>query len=286
MPASPPARITDLDQLTDRADVLLCDVWGVIHNGVNPFLLSVEALKAARARGQTVILITNSPRPAEGVIRQFDTIGVDPDCWDDIVTSGDVTRRLVQDAPRAIYFLGPERDMALVEGLDIDLVGPEAAEAVLCTGLLDDETETPEDYRDLLAGFQGRDLPFICANPDREVERGDRLVPCAGALADLYVELGGQTRIAGKPHAPIYQEALARARGLRGSVDPQRCLAIGDGVPTDIRGARDNGIPALFIARGIHAREYADGRSTDEARLHGFLHAAGVAPAYWMEWLA
>jgi len=281
-----PARINDLDQLTDRADVLLCDVWGVIHNGVNPFLLSVEALKAARARGQTVILITNSPRPAEGVIRQFETIGVDPGCWDDIVTSGDVTRRLVQEAPRAIYFLGPERDRALVEGLDIDLVAPEAADAVLCSGLLDDENEVAEDYREMLAGFQERNLPFICANPDREVERGDRLVPCAGALADIYVELGGETRIAGKPHAPIYREAMARARASRGDVDAGRTLAIGDGVTTDIRGALDNGIQALFIARGIHARQYSDGRATDEARLQGFLKAAGVAPAYWMEWLA
>lgn len=281
-----PRRITNLDQLTDRADVLLCDVWGVIHNGVNPFLLSIEALKAARERGQTVILITNSPRPADGVIRQFDTIGVDPDCWDDIVTSGDVTRRLVQDAPRAIYFLGPERDMPLVAGLDIDLVEPDAADAVLCTGLFDDETETAEDYRDMLAGLQARGLPLICANPDREVERGDRLVPCAGALADIYVQLGGETRIAGKPHAPIYNEAMARARALRGNVDLDRTLAIGDGVTTDIRGALDNGIDAIFIARGIHARQYVDGRTTDEARLKDFLDAAGVAPAYWMEWLA
>ncbi|MCY0093911.1 TIGR01459 family HAD-type hydrolase [Hoeflea ulvae] len=281
-----PRRITDLDQLTEHADVLLCDVWGVIHNGVNPFLLSVEALKAARARGQTVILITNSPRPAEGVIRQFDTIGVDPDCWDDIVTSGDVTRQLVKEAPRAIHFLGPERDFSLVDGLDIDLVEPDAADAVLCTGLLNDEVETPEDYRTLLAGFQARGLPLICANPDRVVERGDRLVPCAGALADLYVELGGETRIAGKPHAPIYIEAMARARALRGNVDQARTLAIGDGVTTDIRGALDNGFDAVFIARGIHARQYLDGRSTDEARLNAFLESAGVAPAYWMEWLA
>ncbi|KJS20902.1 MAG: HAD family hydrolase [Hoeflea sp. BRH_c9] len=281
-----PRRITNLDQLTDRADVLLCDVWGVIHNGVNPFLLSIEALKAARQRGQTVILITNSPRPADGVIRQFDTIGVDPDCWDDIVTSGDVTRRLVQDAPRAIYFLGPVRDMPLVAGLDIDLVEPDAADAVLCTGLFDDETETAEDYRDMLAGLQARGLPLICANPDREVERGDRLVPCAGALADIYVQLGGETRIAGKPHAPIYKEAMARARALRGNVDLDRTLAIGDGVTTDIRGALDNGIDAIFIARGIHARQYVVGRATDEARLNTFLDAAGVAPAYWMEWLA
>lgn len=279
-------KITDLDQLTDHADVLLCDVWGVIHNGVNPYIFSVEALKAARARGQTVILITNSPRPADGVIRQFETIGVDRECWDDIVTSGDVTRRLVQEAPREIFFLGPERDMPLIEGLDVDLVEAGAASAVICSGLFDDETETAEDYRAMLAGFQARDLPFICANPDREVERGDRLVPCAGALADLYSELGGETRIAGKPHAPIYREAMSRARAIRGEVSSERTLAIGDGVFTDIRGALDNGVEALFIARGVHAREYSDGRVTNAQRLEAFLTSAGVAPAYWMEWLA
>lgn len=279
-------RITDLDQLTGSADILLCDVWGVIHNGVNPFQLSVEALKAARQRGQTVILITNSPRPAGGVIRQFETIGVDPDSWDDIVTSGDVTRQLVTEGPKQIYFLGPERDIALVEGLDVELVGPDAARAVLCTGLFDDETEQAEDYRSMLESFRARDLPFICANPDRMVERGDRLVPCAGALADLYVELGGETRIAGKPHAPIYREAMARARAIRGSADQARALAIGDGVHTDIRGALDNGLEAVFIARGIHANHYLNGRATDEARLQAFLDAEGVAPAYWMEWLA
>lgn len=279
-------RITDLDQLTGTADVLLCDVWGVIHNGVNPFQLSVEALKAARQRGQTVILITNSPRPAGGVIRQFETIGVDPDSWDDIVTSGDVTRQLVKEGPKQIYFLGPERDIALVEGLDVDLVSPDAATAVLCTGLFDDETEQAEDYRSMLESFRARDLPFICANPDRMVERGDRLVPCAGALADLYVELGGKTRIAGKPHAPIYREAMARARAIRGSADQARALAIGDGLHTDIRGALDNGFEAVFIARGIHANHYLNGRVTDETRLQAFLDAEGVAPAYWMEWLA
>ena len=279
-------RITDLDQLTDSADILLCDVWGVIHNGVNPFQLSVEALKAARQRGQTVILITNSPRPAGGVIRQFETIGVDPDCWDDIVTSGDVTRQLVKEGPKQIYFLGPERDIALVEGLDVELVGPDAARAILCTGLFDDETEQAEDYRSMLESFRARDLPFICANPDRMVERGDRLVPCAGALADLYVDLGGETRIAGKPHAPIYREAMARASAIRGSADQARALAIGDGVHTDIRGALDNGFEAVFIARGIHANHYLNGRVTDEARLQAFLDAEGVAPAYWMEWLA
>ncbi|WP_420408350.1 TIGR01459 family HAD-type hydrolase [Hoeflea sp.] len=281
-----PRKITDLDQLTEHADVLLCDVWGVIHNGVNPFPLSVEALKAARGRGQTVILITNSPRPADGVIKQFGTIGVDPECWDDIVTSGDVTRQLVREGPREIYFLGPDRDTPLVEGLDVELVGPEAASAVLCTGLFDDEAEQAEDYRELLEGFRAKNLPLICANPDRVVERGDRLVPCAGALADLYAEMGGETRIAGKPHAPIYREAMARAQGLRGTADKARTVAIGDGAWTDIQGALDNGFAAVFIARGIHARHYISGRATDEDRLEAFLDAEGLSPEYWMEWLS
>ena len=220
------------------------------------------------------------------MIRQFDTIGVDPDCWDDIVTSGDVTRQLVRQAPRELYFLGPERDVSLVEGLDVELVEPDAAAAILCTGLFDDEVETAEDYRGVLQGLSARGLPLICANPDRMVERGDRLVPCAGALADLYVELGGETRIAGKPHAPIYREAMARAAAIRGSADPARTLAIGDGAHTDIRGALDNGLEAIFIARGIHASQYIEGRATNESRLEAFLKAEGLAPAYWMEWLA
>lgn len=279
-------RIKSLDELAHSHDVILCDVWGVLHNGVSPFPFAVEALKAARTRGQTVVLITNSPRPAGAVISQFESIGVDPDCFDDIVTSGDVTRRLVSDGPRKIFFLGPDRDKLLVDGLDVELVSPDEAQAVLCTGLFDDEAETPESYAPMLAGFRDRGLPLICANPDVVVERGDRLVYCAGALANAYQAMGGETRIAGKPHAPIYKEALRRAKALRGEIDPARVVAIGDGVPTDIRGAIANDVAVVFIARGVHARDYYDDRQIDVARLTSFLAAEDVKPAWWMEWLA
>ena len=278
-------RIKSLDELADSHDVILCDVWGVLHNGVSPFPFAVEALKAARERGQSVVLITNSPRPAGSVISQFETIGVDPDCFDDIVTSGDVTRRLVSDGPRRIFFLGPDRDKLLVDGLDVELVSAEEAQVVLCTGLFDDEAETPESYAPMLEGFRDRGLPLICANPDVVVERGDKLVYCAGALANAYQAMGGETRIAGKPHAPIYVEALRRAEVLRGKIDPARVVAIGDGVPTDIRGAIANDVAVLFIARGVHARDYYDDRRIDVGRLASFLAAEDVKPAWWMEWL-
>jgi HAD-superfamily class IIA hydrolase, TIGR01459 len=280
-----PRRLESLEELDPSHDVILCDVWGVVHNGVAPFPLAVDALRRARSRGKTVVLVTNSPRPADGVIRQFATIGVARDCWDDIVTSGDVTRSLVAEGPRNLFFLGPERDRSLVKGLDVALVDIPEAEGVLCTGLFDDETETPDDYADMLARFHARDLPFICANPDQVVERGDRIIYCAGALASAYARLGGSTRIAGKPHAPIYAEALRRVETLRGPFDRARVVAIGDGISTDIRGALDNGLDAVFVARGIHAVEYyADGH-VDEARLDAFLARESAVPAYWVDGL-
>ena len=281
-----PRRLKSLEDLDTSHDVILCDVWGVVHNGVNPFPLAIEALRAARERGKTVVLITNSPRPADGVIRQFETIGVARDSWDDIVTSGDVTRRLVEEGPKRLYFLGPERDRTLVDGIDVDLVDVPEAEAVLCTGLFDDETETPDDYAEMLSTFRSRDLPFICANPDQVVERGDRIIYCAGALATAYKRMGGTTRIAGKPHAPIYVEALRRAEKLRGGIDRARVVAIGDGISTDIRGALDNKLDVMFIARGIHAAEYYEGRQVDVARLEAFFAREAAVPAFWADWLS
>lgn len=284
LPQIPP-KIDRLDEVAAQYDAVLCDVWGVVHNGVSPFPFAVAALQAWRAAGKTVVLITNSPRPAEGVINQFDVIGVASDAWDDIVTSGDVTRRLVEEGPKKLFFIGPDRDTTLIDGLDVQLVQEEEAEAVLCTGLYDDETETPDQYSDLLTRLAGRDLPFICANPDQVVERGDRLIYCAGALATAYEKIGGQTRIAGKPHAPIYQEALKRLAKLRGATPNGRVLAIGDGIATDIRGAVTAGLDVLFIARGIHAGEYYSGNRVDEQRLGAFFDREETRPTLWADWL-
>lgn len=279
-------RIGGLADIAGRYDVILCDVWGVLHNGIDPFPKAGEALAAARGQGATVVLITNSPRPRPGVEAQLGMIGVLETAYDSIVTSGDVTRRLIAEGPRRVFLLGPDRDLPLIEGLDVERVGEAEAESIVCTGFFDDETETPEDYRDMLTGFQARGVPLICANPDLVVERGERLIPCAGAMAALYAELGGETRIAGKPHRPIYEAALAEAEALRGAFERSRVLAIGDGMPTDVRGALSAGFDLLYISDGIHAAEYLHGGETNEAAMHDYFNREAVAPRWWMPRLA
>ena len=277
-------RIESLRDILGNYDVILCDVWGVVHNGVNAFLDACAALRAAREAGVAVVLITNSPRRSEGVVRQFRGIGVPEGTFDAMVTSGDVTRRLIErQGPKKIYLIGPERDWALVEGLPATSVPAEEAEIVVCTGLFDDETETPEDYRASLEALRARDLPLICANPDLVVERGTHMIYCAGALAELYRGLGGETLVAGKPHPPIYAASLAEAERLRGPFARERVLAIGDGMPTDVRGANDQGLDLLFISGGIHAGDYPDGDGgTDETAMLAFLKRNGAAARWWM----
>ncbi len=282
MPRSIPA----LSALYADYDIVLCDVWGVLHNGVAAFPAARQALKDARAAGKTVILLTNSPRLSPAVVKQLAVLEVYDESYDAIVTSGDVTKTLVAEGPRKLFHLGPKRDTGLIDGTGAALVGEGEAEGILCTGFFDDETETPEDYRAMLVGFQQRAAPLICANPDLVVTRGDRLIPCAGALAALYEELGGETRIAGKPHTPIYEAAMATARSLVGEVDKTRVLAIGDGMPTDVKGALDYGLDLLFIAEGIHAGDYTVDGKVDEASLNRFLTERNAEPKYWMPDLA
>jgi HAD superfamily hydrolase (TIGR01459 family) len=200
------------------------------------------------------VLVTNAPRPAAAVADMLDRLGVPRDAWDAIVTSGDVTRDLIKPlATEPIFHLGPARDAGIFEGLGVRLVAPEAAGAVVCTGLFDDDTEGPEDYRAMLEDLGTRSLPMICANPDIMVERGERMVYCAGAIAQLYESLGGKVAYAGKPHAPIYGRAFALFAELRGREIPKdRILAIGDGLKTDIKGAADAGLKSLFIASALH----------------------------------
>ncbi len=272
-------RIDALDAISGNYKAILCDVWGVIHNGIAAFGPSVEALRAARARGLAVVLLTNAPRPWQGVEAQLRGLGVQADAYDRIVTSGDVTRELIAQGPRKLFHLGPDRDLSIYDGLDVDLVDEFEANGVVCTGLFDDTTETPEDYADMLRRFRGRDLPFICANPDIVVERGDKLIWCAGALARDYGQLGGRTLIAGKPHRPIYAAALkAAGEALGREVEASDALAIGDGMLTDIKGAVLNGVDVLYVSAGIHAREYGDGHEPDPARLAAFLEKHGHEP--------
>lgn len=276
-------RITTLDEISPRPAAILCDVWGVIHNGVVSWADACDALRRARQAGSAVVLVTNAPRPRGSVERQLERLGVPRDCWDAMVTSGDVTRTLIAAGPRQVLHIGEERDLSIFDGLDIELTDEAEARAVVCSGPYDDENDTPEDYLDQLRRLRGRDLPFICANPDIVVERGEKLIWCAGAIARDYALMGGRTMIAGKPHRPIYEEALALAGSALGrTVAPGDALAIGDGILTDAKGATDNGIDLLYVAGGIHAGEYG-GRAIDEAQLDAFLARHGQRPVAWIE---
>jgi HAD superfamily hydrolase (TIGR01459 family) len=247
-----------LRDLVDGVEVILSDIWGVVHNGLESFPEACEALHTYRERGGTVILITNAPRPADSVQRQLRKLGVADEIYDAIVSSGDLTRHFVSDHPgKKIFWLGPERDNSIYRGLEAEIGPLEQADYIVCTGLFDDETETPEDYRAMMLQARERKLPLICANPDIVVERGDRLIYCAGAIAELYRELGGEVTFYGKPHRPIYERAMALAAERRGHPAPlDRVLAIGDSVRTDLTGALGFGIDCLFVTRGIHSEEF------------------------------
>lgn len=283
-----PPFIEHFSALAPRFDVVLCDVWGVVHNGVTAFPQACDALARIRTGGGTVVLITNAPRPAETVARFLDNLNVPRMAYDGIVSSGDVTRNVVADRRgQSIFHLGPERDHPIFDGLDVRLAPLEAADYAVCTGLFDDNVETPEDYRDLLGRMRARALFMVCANPDVVVERGDRLVYCAGAIADLYAELGGEVLYAGKPHPPIYVQALALAESLRGRpINLARVIAIGDSVRTDLTGAASMGIEFLFVTAGIHAEELGARDSPDPTALQEIFATVDAMPSAVMRRLA
>jgi HAD superfamily hydrolase (TIGR01459 family) len=247
-----------LRDLVSGVEVVLSDIWGVVHNGLESFPEACEALHTYRKSGGTVILITNAPRPADSVQRQLRKLGVADDTYDAIVSSGDLTRHYVADHPgRKVFWLGPERDSSIYRGLDLKLSPLQQADYIVCTGLLDDETESAEDYRPMMREALARKLTLICANPDIVVERGDRLIYCAGAIAELYRELGGDVIFYGKPHRPIYERAMTLAAKHGGhEIKLNRVLAIGDSVRTDLAGAYGFGIDCLFVTRGIHSDEF------------------------------
>lgn len=247
-----------LSDLVDGVEVILSDIWGVVHNGLESFPEACEALHTYRQRGGTVILITNAPRPADSVQRQLRKLGVADETYDAIVSSGDLTRNFVADHPgKKMFWIGPDRDSSIYRGLDAVMAPLEQANYIVCTGLFDDETESAEDYRTMMLQAREHKLPLVCANPDIVVERGDRLIYCAGAIAELYRELGGEVVFYGKPHRPIYERAMALAAERRGQpTSLDRVLAIGDSVRTDLTGALAFGIDCLFLTRGIHSEEF------------------------------
>lgn len=269
----PPVIIAHAEAYLKHYDVLFCDVWGVVHNGENAYAEAGGALARFREAGGTVILVSNAPFPAARVAAVIADKGVRRDAWDAIVSSGDIARRHVADTGYTrIHCIGPEpRDRALFESLPGRRTGLAEAEAIVCSGLIHDRTETAEDYRGILEQALAMRLPLVCANPDLMVDVGSARLPCAGAIATLYEQLGGAVFWAGKPHPAAYQAALASAQEVRGaSVSLDRVLAIGDAVRTDLAAAQGAGIDALFVAGGIHREEVMNGAQIDPAKLTRF----------------
>ncbi len=279
--------IRSLDEIALNYDVLFCDLWGCLHNGVEAFPAAVAALQGFRAKGGRVVLLTNAPRPRKYVAGQLDHMGVPRDAWDAIVSSGDAA----QDAMfagavgRRVWAIAQPKDEGFFDDIPeewrdappITRVTLDEAEGIVCCGLFDDLTEVPEDYRARLMLARQRELKLLCANPDVVVDMGEKRLYCAGALAELYEDLGGESLYFGKPHPPIYD--LARRR--LGLEDNARILAIGDGIATDISGAAGEGLDALFVTGGLGFDQFGhDVENPDPARLNEWLALRSQNPAY------
>lgn len=270
------AILPSIAPLATTAQAWISDIWGVLHNGREAFPSAGEACVRFRRGGGTVVLVTNAPYSAAEIAGMLDRLGVPRDAYDAIVSSGEVTRDLIRPwTGRPVYHLGPDRYLSAFDGLDMRFADAETGEVVVCSGLLNDDTETLADYAKLLARLRERDLELICVNPDLVVERGDRIVYCAGTLAEAYEALGGRVAYAGKPHPPIYDRARRTIDQIRGTAVPStEIIAIGDSVRTDMRGAAKAGVRAVFIASALHV---GHGNALDAATL-GKLFADEPAP--------
>lgn len=281
--------IPSLASISERYDALFCDLWGCLHDGVSPFPAAVAALQAFRKGGGKVILVTNAPRPRSSVIKHLDFLGVPRDTWDDIATSGDATQAamLMGVVGTRVHHIGARKDESFFTDFGPDLADLAArtpitrvplgdAEGIVCTGLVDDSTETPADYRAQLLLGKTRGLKMLCANPDIIVDMGDKRLYCAGALAEAYSEMGGEALYYGKPHPPVYD--LARRR--LGLDDPQ-ILCVGDGISTDVQGGVAEGLDTLFITGGIAAPNFGPVPDTPDAGLlQAWLDERQLSPTY------
>jgi HAD superfamily hydrolase (TIGR01459 family) len=280
--------ISALADIAEHYDAVFCDLWGCLHNGVRAFPDAVEALRGFRAGGGTVVLLTNAPRSRHEVAKQLVRFAVPDDCWDTIATSGDSARlAMFQGAVgRKVYFIGQPHDHAFFEPLnligdavDIEQVPLKEAEGIVCTGPFDPMAD-PETYRADFLYAKQMGMKFLCANPDIVVDRGEVREWCAGALAKLYAQMGGETLYFGKPHPGVYDLARRRLVETGQSVPDSRVLAIGDGVLTDIKGAAGEDIDALFITGGLAAGETKTIQDPEPAALKAFLEKEKTAPAY------
>lgn len=283
--------LKSLSDVSSQYDTLFCDLWGCLHNGRAPYPAAIAALQAFRHQGGHVVLLTNAPRPSAAVITTLDRMGVPRDAWDLVVSSGDAAQYAMLSGAvgQNVWHLGPDKDDGFFNDLPADLaptpitrVALEQAEGIVCTGPFNELTEAPEDYRARFLYAKTKGLKLLCANPDLVVDMGDRRIYCAGALAALYTEMGGESLYFGKPHPPIYDLARRRLAALTGlSPDEGKILAIGDGIGTDIQGAVGENIDALFVTGGLAADAFGlDVENPDPARLESWLADQQLSPAY------
>ncbi|MGB5950087.1 MAG: TIGR01459 family HAD-type hydrolase [Parvibaculum sp.] len=274
--------IAGLSAIADRYEALICDVWGVLHNGRDAYPGVAAALRTFRDRGGHVLLLSNAPRPSTELPAMLGRLGIPDTAYDGILTSGDATRECLtrHTFGRDCYHIGPDRDLALFDGTNVTRVEEDRAAFILVTGPFNDEVEGPEDYREQFTRLVERRLPLICANPDIVVERGPKHIYCAGALAALYEELGGAVTYFGKPHGPIYSVARQHLIEISGKAIPDtHILAIGDGMATDMKGADTQGIDALFVTGGIAAAKCGPDPEKPQADLVARLcEEAGIRP--------
>lgn len=280
--------IRTLDEIDPGYNAVFCDLWGCLHDGTRAFPAAVAALERFRARGGTVLLLTNSPRPERDVAVQLEALGAPASCYDLIVTSGDAAQEAMASGAfgRKVYHIGPERDLGFFVGpngqqIDVERVPLEEAEGIVCTGLFDDRSETPEDYRATILYGKTKGLKLLCANPDVVVDVGEHRIYCAGAIAKAYTEAGGKSFYFGKPHPPIYDLARRRVIAAGFDFDPARTLAVGDGIGTDIQGGLGEGIDTLFVTGGLAAEAFGpDVEAPEAGLLRDWLDDRQITPTY------
>lgn len=285
--------VENLAEISDRYDAVFCDLWGCLHDGVRAFPEAVEALRAFRAKGGKVVLLTNAPRPRADVAKQLDTFGAPTDCWDTIATSGDSARvaMFLGGIGNKVWFMGQDYDLTFFEApkivenpVPIERVSLEEAEGIACLGPFDAHADPTVNRPEFLYAKQ-KGMKLLCANPDIVVDRGGKREWCAGALAQLYTEMGGESLYFGKPHPPVYTLARQRLAELGAAVSDDRILCIGDGIHTDIKGAVGEDLDSLFVTGGLAREETGTERQPDAEMLRDFVGKEQMTPTFAVGYL-
>ena len=284
-----PQKLIGISEISDKFDVYFIDLWGVIHNGVQCYPEALKVLEKLKEQNKKIVLISNAPRPAAVVKIFLETIGLKSSCYDFLVTSGDITREYISlnSSKKNFYHLGPTRDIDLFKDLNVTLTSKEECEEIICTGLVSDEEERLQDYKILLDFFLNKKIPLICANPDEVVARGEKIVFCAGALANQYKQEGGMVRYFGKPYSEIYSFALKKIRAHKDFKDKKEIntLVIGDNLKTDIKGANLSNLDSVLILNGIYKDFFRDG-TVNFDQLKDSVNLKDVKINYFQEELA